>query len=119
MSDFFEKSEEPEPESLSKAMQADWEEIGRTCMPFGKFGPQHFPPNGIPIYDLPVEYLGWFASKAGWPKGKLGRLLKIVHQMKVDGSDVIFDPLRRRAGGKASLRPGHPRHFDFTDGPET
>ena len=23
-------------------------------MPFGKYGPQHFPPNGVPIYDIPA-----------------------------------------------------------------
>ena len=29
-------------------------------MPFGKYGPLHFPPRGVPLYDLPVEYLAWF-----------------------------------------------------------
>lgn len=92
-------------------MRADLEAIGRTHMPFGKFGPAHFPPNGIPIHDLPVEYLAWFAHKAGWPKGQLGRLLQMVHQMKVDGSDAAFDPLRRRAGGRLKLRPDRQRDF--------
>lgn len=99
--------------SLSDDMRRDLEEIGRTFMPFGKFGPQHFPPNGTPIYDLPAEYLGWFANKAGFPKGRLGVLLKIVHQMKADGSDSAFDPCRRRAGGRAPLRQERPRSFDF------
>ena len=84
---------------------ADLADIERTHMPFGKFGPAHFPPRGLPIYDLPVEYLGWFAQKNGFPKGRLGELLRIVHQMKVDGLDAIFDALRQRAGGKQSLRP--------------
>lgn len=85
-------------------MAADLTEIGRTCMPFGKYGPPHYPPNGVPIYDLPVEYLGWFVTKGGFPKGRLGRLLQIVHQMKVDGSDAAFDPLRKQAGGRTPLR---------------
>ena len=106
-----------EPEaapSLAQSMRSDLEAIGRTFMPFGKFGPEHFPPQGLPIYDLPAEYLAWFANKAGWPKGHLGRLLQIVYQMKVDGSDMAFEPLRRRAGGRSQLRPEKQRRFDFT-----
>lgn len=96
---------------LADHMAADMADIARLHMPFGKFGPDKFPPRGIPIYDLPVEYLNWFAQRGGWPKGELGRLLRIVHQMKVDGSDAAFDPLRAAAGGRASLR--HPRQRDF------
>lgn len=106
--------EAPPPPSLPEAMRADLEAIGRTFMPFGKFGPAYFPPRGIPLYDLPVEYLAWFASKAGWPKGRLGELMRIVHQMKVDGSDAAFDPLRRSAGGRSKLRPDRRRGFDFS-----
>jgi uncharacterized protein (DUF3820 family) len=113
----------PEPTSsreltLQEAMRADMEAIGHTHMPFGKFGPTHFPPDGLPIYDLPAEYLAWFANKAGWPKGRLGHLLQMVYQMKADGSDVVFDPFRRRAGGRSKLRPERQRHFTFPDPPE-
>ncbi|MEI9892698.1 MAG: DUF3820 family protein [Chthoniobacter sp.] len=52
----------------------------------------------------PVEYLAWFARKGAFPKGRLGELLRIVHQMKVDGLDEVFDEFRRRAGGKTPLR---------------
>ena len=94
-------------------MAADLADIARTRIPFGKFGPDHFPPRGVPLYDLPVEYLAWFARK-GFPQGRLGELLRIVHQMKVDGLDAVFDELRRRAGGKTSLRPPKgPRKFHF------
>ncbi len=102
-------------DDLAEQMRRDLEEIGRTHMPFGKFGPQFCPPNGVPIYDLPAEYLGWFASKGGFPKGRLGVLLKMVYQMKVDGSDIAFDGLRRRRGGRTSLREERPRSFDFTE----
>lgn len=102
-------------DDLAEQMRRDLEEIGRTHMPFGKFGPQFCPPNGVPIYDLPAEYLGWFASKAGFPKGRLGVLLKMVYQMKVDGSDIAFDVFRRRRGGRTSLREERPRSFDFTE----
>ncbi len=93
-----------QPLDLAAQMAADLREIERTHMPFGKFGPQQFPPHGVPIYDLPVEYLGWFAQKGGFPKGRLGHLLRVIYQMKVDGSDTAFDPMRRRAGGRTRLR---------------
>jgi uncharacterized protein (DUF3820 family) len=96
-------------ENLAARMAADLAEIGRAHMPFGKFGPDRFPPRGVPLYDLPAEYLAWFASKGGFPKGRLGQLMKMVHQMKVDGSDFAFDEFRRRAGGKADLREKKPR----------
>ena len=95
---------------LAMQMMADMEAIEKMHMPFGKFGPLHFPPEGVPIYDLPAEYLGWFAEK-GFPKGRLGKLLQIVHQMKADGSDSAFDPMRKRRGGKTKLREERPREW--------
>lgn len=102
-------------DELAASMAADMEAIGRTNMPFGKFGPQHFPPDGVPIYDLPAEYLGWFAMK-GFPKGRFGELLQIVHQMKADGSDEAFNSLRRRKGGKTKLREERPREWKVSAG---
>lgn len=101
-------------DDLVARMAADLAEIERTHMPFGKFGPAFLPPRGVPIYDLPVEYLGWFASKGGFPRGRLGELLRMVYQMKVDGAEVAFDPMRRRAGGQTPLRKpvgGASHHF--------
>ncbi len=92
-------------ERLRDFMAADLADIATVRMPFGKFGPAHFPPRGVPLYDLPVEYLAWFARKSCFPQGRLGELLRMVHQMKVDGLDEIFDQLRRRAGGRTVLRP--------------
>ena len=65
------------------AFLADWrhhlaealELIGRWHMPFGKYGPQHYPPRGVPLYDLPEEYVIWFQHN-GFPKGRLGELLR-------------------------------------------
>lgn len=78
------------------------QEIAETRMPFGRYGPRHFPPRGLPIYNLPAEYLQYFATR-GWPSGRLGELLSIVYQMKADGGDAIFEALRQRAGGRISL----------------
>jgi len=72
-------------------------------MPFGKYGPDHFPPRGVPLYDLPLEYLQWFARQ-GFPQGRLGELLRMLHQLKADGCDEVFDEIRRRRGGRTDLR---------------
>ena len=97
-------------EFLANHMAADLADIARLHMPFGKYGPDNFPPRGVPIYDLPVDYLLWFSIR-GWPKGELGRLLRIVHQMKADGSDSAFDPMRQAAGGKYPLRSARRKEF--------
>jgi uncharacterized protein (DUF3820 family) len=100
-------------DDLARRMAEELAEIERTHMPFGKFGPKDFPPKGVPIFDLSAEYLGWFAQK-GWPRGRLGELMKIVYQMKIDGAECAFDEMRRRAGGRRSLRPpGAPREYKF------
>lgn len=99
---------------IAAQMASDLEAIEKMPMPFGKFGPVHFPPHGIPIYDLPAEYLSWFAHK-GFPKGRLGELLRIVHQMKADGSDTAFDGMRSRNGGRSKLREEKPRGYNFRD----
>lgn len=98
-------------DNLRDWMATDLAEIASGYMPFGKFGPDHFPPRGVPLYDLPVEYLNWFAHK-GFPQGRLGELLRIIHQLKVDGCDEVFDRFRKARGGRTSLRekrPGPPR----------
>jgi uncharacterized protein len=80
------------------------EEIGRTRIPFGKFGAKSFPPAGVPIMDLPEEYLFWFKER-GFPKGRLGELMAQVCEIKGVGMDSIFDPLRRSNGGRYPLNP--------------
>ena len=81
----------------------DLADLGRMHMPFGKYGPKHYPPHGVPLYDLPLEYLMWF-ERRGWPGGRLGDLLRILHQLKADGCDEVFDEFRRKRGGRTSLR---------------
>lgn len=90
------------------------EEIGRTCMPFGKFGPKDYPPRGVPIIDLPPEYLSWFKER-GFPKGRLGELMSMVYEIKESGADAVFQPIRASNGGRTRLRPKRPKVFDFED----
>ena len=98
-----------EPSELAASISAELAEIERTFMPYGKYGPKAFPPHGVPIYDLPADYLSWFAMKAGFPKGRLGVLLRIVYQMKTDGSDFVFEPMRKKRGGRTVLREQRPK----------
>ena len=55
-------------------------------MPFGKYANRLF-------IDLPEPYVIWFANK-GFPNGELGKMLAIVHEIKVNGLEYLFDPLR-------------------------
>ena len=89
-------------------------EIERYHMPFGKYGPKHHPPRGVPIYDLPLEYLVWFQQK-GFPKGRLGELLEIICHAKSGGADKIFDIMRARAGGRTNLRQKRQREWRIGD----
>lgn len=72
-------------------------------MPFGKYGPEHYPPRGVPLRDLPPEYLGWFKQR-GFPSGKLGQLMELVYEAKIHGADEIFRQARARSGGRTDLR---------------
>jgi uncharacterized protein (DUF3820 family) len=68
----------PDPEVLLK--------VAKTRMPFGKY-------KGRLLIDLPKPYVIWFAKK-GFPEGELGRMLKILHEVKVNGLEYLFKPLR-------------------------
>jgi uncharacterized protein (DUF3820 family) len=72
-------------------------------MPFGKYGPDHYPPHGVPLIDLPPEYLGWFKQR-GFPGGKLGQMMELIYEAKIHGADHVFAPLRSRRGGRTDLR---------------
>ncbi len=89
-------------------------EIGRMRMPFGKYGPVAVPPLGMPIYDLPVEYLVWFKER-GFPKGRLGELLANVCEIKEVGMDSVFDPLRQANGGRVTFHPKRKREVRFPE----
>jgi hypothetical protein len=77
-------------------------EIHRTHMPYGMFGKEKYPPNGIPLCDLPEEYLLWFKQRS-FPKGRLGELMAHVCEIKELGMDSVFDPFRKANGGRTKL----------------
>lgn len=89
-------------------------EIGEMRMPFGKYGRIEHPPDGYPIYDLPLQYLSWFKER-GFPKGRLGELMATVWEIKECGMDGVFDPLRQANGGRTRFKARRPREFRFDD----
>ncbi|BAL24975.1 DUF3820 family protein [Azoarcus sp. KH32C] len=58
-----------------------------TEMPYGKY-------KGRLIADLPGHYLNWFARE-GFPSGKLGRLLALMHELDHNGLTGLLAPLRK------------------------
>jgi hypothetical protein len=102
------------------ALESALEEIALAFMPFGRFGPARFPPRGVPVYDLPVEYL-LVLKRRGFPSGRLGALLALVCQIKLDGAEAVFQPIREARGGRHPLRLGRQKTFEFggkADAPE-
>ena len=70
-------------------MQAqDLQRLVSQPMPFGKY-------QGRLIADLPGDYLAWFA-RAGFPKGEIGRLLALMHEIDHNGLAALLTPLRGR-----------------------
>jgi uncharacterized protein (DUF3820 family) len=98
-------------ENLAETMEA----FATMHMPFGKYGPQHYPPRGLPIYQLPAEYLMWFKQK-GFPKGKLGQLLEALCEIHCTGAEAILAPLRSPEVKAHPLRKERPKHFEFGSG---
>jgi len=60
-----------------------------TKMPYGKY-------SGSLIADIPEHYLVWLA-RSGFPKGKLGQLLALMHEIRLNGLEPILKPLRQPA----------------------
>ncbi len=60
--------------------------LAKTRMPFGKY-------EGYLLVDLPEPYVVWFSQK-GFPQGELGELLRMVYEIKVNGLEYLFTPLK-------------------------
>ncbi len=74
----------------------DLQKLVTLPMPFGKH-------QGKVIADLPGKYLNWFA-RAGFPKGEIGRLLQLMHEIDHNGLKGLLQPLR--SGGRPRHGPG-------------
>ncbi|MFN0729756.1 DUF3820 family protein [Polaribacter gochangensis] len=57
-------------------------------MPYGKY-------KGTFLIDLPEHYVVWYNNK-GFPKGKLGQMLGLVYELKLNGLEDIIRKIRRQ-----------------------
>ncbi len=69
----------PNPEILLKLVN--------TRMPFGRY-------KDYLLIDLPESYVVWFSQK-GFPEGPLGEMLQMLYEIKLNGLEHLFRPLRR------------------------
>lgn len=75
-------------EELSLALGFDQEDLlalATSQMPFGKYA-------GRPLITLPEEYLFWF-RKHGFPNDRLGKLMALCLELKIEGLDGLLMPL--------------------------
>ncbi|MBE9505156.1 MAG: DUF3820 family protein [Proteobacteria bacterium] len=73
------KALSPDPAYLLKLAEAK--------MPFGKYA-------GTRLVDLPEPYVIWFSQK-GFPKGALGEMLQNIYEIKVNGLEYLFKPIKK------------------------
>jgi uncharacterized protein (DUF3820 family) len=62
--------------------------LAKERMPFGRY-------EGRLLIDLPEDYLVWFARK-GFPAGRLGERLQEIYEIKLNGLESLFNPLRQQ-----------------------
>ena len=58
--------------------------LATMTMPFGKY-------KGRVLIDLPENYVVWFYGK-GLPEGKLGQLLGLLYEIKLNGLEDLVRP---------------------------
>jgi uncharacterized protein (DUF3820 family) len=59
--------------------------LANARMPFGKY-------KGTLLIYLREDYLVWMKQK-GWPDGKIGKQLQMVHELKMNGLESLILPL--------------------------
>ena len=76
----------------------DLQALVQMRMPFGKH-------QDMLLADLPGNYLAWFARE-GFPAGRLGQLLALMHELDHNDLRGLLDPLRTapRASASASAK---------------
>ena len=96
--------EEINPSDYTQDLLTTLESLKFYRMPFGMFGPKKYPPKGVLLIDLPLEYLSYFHQRS-YPKGNLGDLMMQVYELKAIGMDHLFNPIRKQHGGRSILDP--------------
>lgn len=57
-------------------------------MPFGKY-------KGKKLINIPETYYAWYATK-GFPQGKLGKHMGLMHEIKINGLESSLRPLIKK-----------------------
>lgn len=74
-----------DPRALT-ADQAWLLKLARTRMPYGRH-------QGTLLVELPEPYMVWMARQ-GFSDTELGRMLAVVHEVKVNGLEYLFEKIR-------------------------
>ena len=61
-------------------------ELARARMPYGKYKDRR-------LVELPEPYVVWL-SQRGFPAGRLGKQLRAVYEIKANGLEYLFKPLK-------------------------
>ncbi|MBS9774085.1 MAG: DUF3820 family protein [Tenacibaculum sp.] len=61
-------------------------DTAKAKMPFGKY-------KGTYLIDIPEYYIIWYKNK-GFPQGKLGKMMMLVYELKLNGMEDILRKLR-------------------------
>ncbi|MDH5414677.1 MAG: DUF3820 family protein [Flavobacteriaceae bacterium] len=62
-------------------------DLARTKMPYGKY-------QGKFLIDLPEHYIVWYHAK-GFPKGRLGLMLGLVYELKLNGLEYLIRNIQK------------------------
>jgi uncharacterized protein (DUF3820 family) len=62
-------------------------DLAHTKMPFGKYKDRY-------LIDLPEHYVVWYHAK-GFPKGRLGMMLGLVYELKLNGLEYLVRNIQK------------------------
>ena len=62
-------------------------DLANMKMPYGKY-------KGRYLIDLPEHYIVWYYAK-GFPKGKLGMMLGLVYELKLNGLEYLIRNIQK------------------------
>jgi len=62
--------------------------LAHTKMPYGKYKNRF-------LIDLPEYYVVWYHNK-GFPSGKLGDMLQMVYELKVNGLEDLVRTIQKK-----------------------
>lgn len=60
-------------------------ELANLRMPYGKY-------KGRLLVEIPEPYYVWYSQK-GFPEGKLGHMLALMYEIKINGLEKLIWPL--------------------------